>query len=675
MIGRYKNGDWEEFEVKNGKKHGKAIYYYSPNNNLSRKYEILNYTNGIRQGKAILYWTGKFEEHHEERNYIDGKVQGQAIYYYDFLQKERIVYNYIDGVRQNKAIKYSYDGKEKVIYCNKEENKPDNAYKISNSKEETLKKGNIIKYENGDYEEVELVNGKKHGKATYYYSSSQKYDLDNYKVPIEYKTVNYVNGVLHGKAIHYYKNGTREEFNYINGVLNGKVIQYCKDGNTGERTYINGVLEGKVVWYFAGEKVECDYVNGIKHGTETYYHFGLGEKEEFYYINGQRQEKSTCYYSNGFREERTWINGEIQGKAIYYWAGKFEGDYEERNYVDGKVQGKAMIHCKDGGKIELYYIDSQRYFIKRDPVRNKKYILIEKEDCKQWLFLDNMFEKITRKIIEYNENNIIDTLDESYFDDGSLSVKFLLYKKDIDTEIDCLTECYFENGKLSSRDISYKNNGINKIKDFSEHYFKNNILSNRKVEYYDYKDEKGNEIEKIDEDYFETGILESRIIEYKNIVSFENINSFFDKKFINEIKRIDVLYNSNGILTTVTAYPSLDSNTYFSSQSIKYDELGNIISSVVYLKREREIHLYENNRLKKSTYKKYINGDWEEYKIIYYDEAGNKTENIYDIEEEKEGIFGKIFGAFGNSVSKKVRETDFKETLININETLDKYKK
>ena len=288
------------------------------------------------------------------------------------------------------------------------------------------------------------------------------------------------------------------------------------------------------------------------------------------------------------------------------------------------------------------------------------------------MYFDNNMQRITKKFAEYKDNgkNTINSLQEKYYANGNLSLKFIDYKKDIDTEIDWISEEYFENGKHSLKDIHYKDNGINKIKSIYENYYESDKLKRRSIEYYNYKDEEGNELIEIREDYYLNGNLKSKKREYKNIVNFENINPNLNKDYV---QIIDEDFDSNGILISVLGFSGYGSSTSF-SQKITYNNLGEITFIEAQLK-DKEKHYYENGKLKKSIFEKYINGDWEEYKVISYDGKGNKEETNYEIEEKKKGGFGNIFNIFMNKASKKIKETDVKETLININNTLEKYKK
>ena len=548
MIEKYDNGDWEEFELVNGKKQGKAIYHYSEKNELSREYEIRNYVDGICQGKAVLYWTGEFEGDYEERNYTDNLVQGKAIYYYS-KNEGYIEYNYINGKRQ-------------------------------------------------------------------------------------------------GKAISYMKNGDKEEFCCIDGIRQGKTIGYCINGDKEEFCCIDGIRQGKSVYYFTD-----------------------GTKEERYYIDGVLQGKSIWYFADGNKEETNYVDEVFQGKSVYYFA---NGDKEEANYIDGILQGNSIYYFANGNKEEEYYIDGKKYKFKFTSEHNEKFIKCEEEDHTYWLYFDNNMQRITKKFAEYKDNgkNTINSLQEKYYANGNLSLKFIDYKKDVDTEIDSMTEEYFENGKLSLKDIHYKDNGINKIKSIYENYYESDKLKTRRIEYYNYKDDEGNELIEIREDYYLNGNLKAKKREYKNIVNFENINPNLNKDYV---KIIDEDFDSNGILISVLGLSGYGSSTSF-SQKITYNNLGEITFIETQLK-DKEKHYFENGKLKKSVFEKYINGDWEEYKVIFYDEKGNKEETNYEIEEKKKGGFGNIFNIFMNRASKKIKEADVKETLININSALEKYKK
>ena len=181
-----------------------------------------------------------------------------------------------------------------------------------------------------------------------------------------------------------------------------------------------------------------------------------------------------------------------------------------------------------------------------------------------------------------------------------------------------------------------------------------------------------NEVGDTSTGYHQNGKLSYKITEYKKIMNIKKINPYFDEKYADEIKRVYEIHDINGVIESVTGYSGFD-DTDFKSQEIIY-KAGKIDCVKTYFKNKFKKDYYENEKLKRTVLRKKIKGEWEDYKTIYYDENGNKKETVYEIEEE-EGFFGRIFSGLGASLSEKIKETDVKETLININSALEKYKK
>ena len=479
----------------------------------------------------------------------------------------------------------------------------------------------IEKYENGDWEEFELVNGIKQGQAIYYYSENNEFSR-------KYEIVNYIDDIRQGEAILYWTKeyeGDYEVRNYVNGLVQGKANYYYSDGSRTERTYVNGELQGKATYYFTGE-YEGDY-------------------EEVTYVNGELQGKSIYYCSDGSREERTYVNGELQGKAIWY--SKY-GEEVIYWFIDGEcytVGAKKTIEFQRSNySVELTF--------DKDCNLKEKYTKYKTGEKKS--YVENYSEGyLYSKRIYYNEscNNKIKSYVEGFYKDGDLRYKGTSYfncKDKNGNSIEEINEDYYEDNKLKSKKIIYKNTEKNKLKEKGETYYENGNLKEEKTEY----------------------IKVSKIYEYNNLF-------IEDMSFIDDIKSKIKKYNENGRLNKITlVYDILNTSnnmTSFESSTIFYNAKGEINHVDIWFRKRIIDYYYEDKKLVKMT-KKRRNRDLEIYKTVYYDKNGNISN--YEIEAEDDvGFFGKIFNNLGTTISEKISGIDIKETLININDALDKHKK
>ena len=511
----------------------------------------------------------------------------------------------------------------------------------------------IEKYENGDWEEFELVNGIKQGQAIYHYSENNEFSR-------KYEIVNYIDDIRQGEAILYWTKeyeGDYEVRNYVNGLVQGKANYYYSDGSREERTYVNGELQGKATYYFTGE-YEGDY-------------------EEVTYVNGELQGKSIYYCSDGSREERTYVNGELQGKAIWY--SKY-GEEVIYWFIDGEcytVGAKKTIEFQRSNySVELTF--------DKDCNLKEKYTKYKTGEKKS--YVENYSEGyLYSKRIYYNEscNNKIKSYVEGFYKDGDLRYKGTSYfncKDKNGNSIEEINEDYYEDNKLKSKKIIYKNTEKNKLKEKGETYYENGNLKEETIEYrVGEKDTYGNIISYINKSYYENGNLKEEKTEYIKVSKIYEYNNLFieDISFIDDIKSKIKKYNENGRLNKITlVYDILNTSnnmTSFESSTIFYNAKGEINHVDIWFRKRIIDYYYEDKKLVKMT-KKRRNRDLEIYKTVYYDKNGNISN--YEIEDEDDvGFFGKIFNNLGTTISEKISGIDIKETLININDALDKHKK
>jgi len=148
-----KNGDKYEGELKDGKPHGKGIYYYA---------------NGDKY----------------EGEYKDNKRNGKGVYYY--ANGNRYEGEYKDDKRNNKGILYYANGSK---------------YEGEYKDDEINGKG-IFYYTNGDRYEGEYKDGKMSGKGIFYKANGDRYEGE------------YKGDEKNGKGIYYCANGNRYEGEY-----------------------------------------------------------------------------------------------------------------------------------------------------------------------------------------------------------------------------------------------------------------------------------------------------------------------------------------------------------------------------------------------------------------------------------------------------------------------------
>lgn len=347
-------------------------------------------------------------------------------------------------------------------------------------------------------------------------------------------------------------------------------------------------------------------------------------------------------YDNGDWEEFEVFNQRKHGKAIYHW----NENKVIWNYINGILQGKAVFYYKNGSKEECNYIDGKK---------QGKSTLYFKETREERNYIDG---KLEGKSTLYKKGSI----EERNYTGGVLQGKSIIwYLKTKDKE-----ERNYVDGILQGRAIYYHKNG-----EKEEYGYINGKKNSRYLELF--SKEKCNEIEDEYEDYYKNGKLKYRGTIYKKIINLKEINPFFDEQYINEITNVYENYDTNGNLINVVGYSN--SSTNLISQYIKY-QTGKIIYVKKFFKDRRETDYYENEKLKKMVLRKKINEEWEVYKTVYYDEQGNQKEDLCNIEEkEEEGFFERTFSKLGTNLSKKIKETDFREVLINLNNAIEKYKK
>lgn len=306
------------------------------------------FVNGLLVGDYKSYYNGKLQEH---RTYRNGKIHGKCIYYFENGQIMEIAY-----YKNNKYHGPYEEYNEASIIIKKCSYKNDDL--INDYKEwydsGFLKKhyfyleGEILHgsykdyYENGQIsDERNYINGELHGTCT-------EYGPSGYVVEI----VNYHNGALHGQSREWYDaTHIKLEENYVMNNLVGNRKKYYANGQLQLEEVYNqeGKLHGiQMLFHEDGRKNSLfRYDNGQKHGlVVSKYNENNTPKQIILYENGEQK-----YYKNYFtnyqvQEEFAVLNGELHGICIkYYETGQKRQEY---THVHGKIHGQFLAYGTRG---------------------------------------------------------------------------------------------------------------------------------------------------------------------------------------------------------------------------------------------------------------------------------------------------------------------------------------
>ncbi|MCF7854905.1 MAG: toxin-antitoxin system YwqK family antitoxin [Candidatus Pacebacteria bacterium] len=181
------------------------------------------------------------------------------------------------------------------------------------------------------------------GRAVAYYANGLK------KMEVELH-----NGRPHGKWIHWYENGQKKEVcNFHEGIRLGKSIGWDENGRkTGEIEYLEGEGNRRVIFYYDNgqKRMEAEYRQDIPHGKWVLWYENGNMEEEFYNRNGQRHGTTTVWYENGQKKAEGEYRDDLwQGKWMFWDAeGKLR---EELNFLDGEVVSR-IEYDEHGNKVE-----------------------------------------------------------------------------------------------------------------------------------------------------------------------------------------------------------------------------------------------------------------------------------------------------------------------------------
>lgn len=344
-----------------------AVFY----NPKGKKIGKCKYENGKPfYGKCLVFSDRIFFSSKPARvlyseTYVQGEVVSRESFNYKGKSIGKCLYQYNSP----------YDGK--IL-------KDNTLYTYANGKKE----GEVIVYDNKIKRVIQkyfIHNGKKNGQ-TYYY---------------DYKNTEYIGEFKDDKPYNNYVYSKRQLCNYKNGLKEGICYSYSKGKLLSEVTFKNDKKEGLEVYY--GHKVvekisgknkkdkpfSGDFQNGYRNGKYYVQHyeegikvsqrvyfkdtFSLYSKEIFpenliIYYNKNGEERFRGYtkndkpYTGTFISNRkisTYLNGKLEGEAIYYnYLDKLE---KIEYYKKGKLDGEAKYFKKGELERVCEYRDGKPY--------------------------------------------------------------------------------------------------------------------------------------------------------------------------------------------------------------------------------------------------------------------------------------------------------------------------
>ena len=295
-----------EGELKNGKRSGRGVLYYT-NGNIEydgnwfhgKKYGAgtYNYSDGSvyegdwirdkRNGKGTLtYQTGdRFEGEWE-----NDQKQGFGVYYYN----DGDVYEGLwrGGVRHG-------DGTYRYFNADRYEGNWIKGQKTGHGK--YFHKTGNLEYTG------EWLNGLKDGNGTYYYENGDKYN-GQWKM-----------GLKHGKGIYDFKDKDLYNGDWIMGKKDGQGNYVCKNGDSYEGAWKDDMRDGEGTYKFIdGDSYEGMWRQGLKHGLGTFT-FNEGNKYAGEWECDKRSGNGVHYYKSGGKYyEGQWKNDMKHGYGISY---------------------------------------------------------------------------------------------------------------------------------------------------------------------------------------------------------------------------------------------------------------------------------------------------------------------------------------------------------------------
>jgi antitoxin component YwqK of YwqJK toxin-antitoxin module len=324
LHGRFQNFKvgvmWEDFQYKEGRKHGKCEGYSKQNVWGETDYFIENYENGKQEGAFQWFYVdsatlnvlnlsveGRFEHSEREGDYKRYHPNG----------KVSLTCRFENGLKHGEVVEYYPNGQKMLSYeCKKGVHNSGISSWHPNGKPKTF---SVVR----DDELILVSASDTNGTSIMKDLSTKLYQMEHGKLLINH----YINGHLtlietyHHDGYILLKTHVKGEFISTNMlqsatfnthvIPNGVAVMYFKNGDKRQETqYLNGVENGAVTSYYPGgkRKRQTEYKAGTRHGKEQQWYENGQLMSELIYENG-RTTGEAPYYSP---------EGKLEGKVIYF---------------------------------------------------------------------------------------------------------------------------------------------------------------------------------------------------------------------------------------------------------------------------------------------------------------------------------------------------------------------
>ncbi|WP_197060178.1 toxin-antitoxin system YwqK family antitoxin [Sporocytophaga myxococcoides] len=317
-----------EATLKNGRLHGKQIYYY-PKNGFTFFDKVKSeqeFVEGVEDGSYTVWYENGDKK--AEGQYTKGYMHGTFYTYFDqdevvqkksIYNKNRLIEQYVYSFNNVLLSDYK-DGKETIYPVNGEVVTIRNGRKIISMYKNGVKDG-VEKemYSNGELcAETYYKANEKHGSHKVYYESGELNTEETYangklnglstkwnKGGQKSREYNYVDDRYDGVIKEWYADGKMwKEIAYTNGIKNGSEKSWYKNGQPAkENVYAMGKITKCMEWYDDGKKWKESIEETLENGDvvlhyESWYTNG-NKAEKYQRYNGQKHGYYEKWYSNG----------------------------------------------------------------------------------------------------------------------------------------------------------------------------------------------------------------------------------------------------------------------------------------------------------------------------------------------------------------------------------------
>jgi S1-C subfamily serine protease len=197
-------------------------------------------------------------------------------------------------------------------------------------------KEHIIKHNNGDIYEGDLVGGIEDGNGVLTMVSGDKYEGQ------------FVGGLYEGKGTYTWKSGENYTGDWKKGSKDGKGIYNYICGDRYEGDLKNDAKTGKGIYYWVnGNIYSGDFLNDKFNGKGTLYCIN-GDKYIGDFVNDNKEGNGVLYFSNGSKYQGNFKNDEFDGNGVYTLV---NGSVVEGKFKNGEIVDNGVVILTSGEKV------------------------------------------------------------------------------------------------------------------------------------------------------------------------------------------------------------------------------------------------------------------------------------------------------------------------------------